>query len=87
MAAGHSIGDCGMRSQALNAALANGSTPSTLVVGRSDRVYNRTLMDLMATRATNVTEWDTSHSPVLSRPELVVELLRGLDPEDSVPLA
>ncbi len=63
------------------------STPSTLVVGRSDRVYNRTLMDLMATRATNVTEWDTSHSPVLSRPDLVVELLRGLDPEDSVPLA
>jgi len=54
-------------------------TPSTFVFGRHDRVYHRQLVDEMAARATTVIEWDTSHSPVLSRPDLVAELLSGLD--------
>jgi hypothetical protein len=37
----------------------------------------------MATRATNVVEWDTSHSPFLSQPQLVADLLieiaKGVD--------
>ncbi len=32
----------------------------------------------MSDRATNVVEWDTSHSPFFSRPELVADLLAGL---------
>ena len=32
----------------------------------------------MATNADHVVEWDTSHSPMLSRPELVADLLADL---------
>jgi hypothetical protein len=32
----------------------------------------------MATNAQHVVEWDTSHSPMLSRPELVADLLADL---------
>jgi hypothetical protein len=32
----------------------------------------------MAQRATHVVEWNTSHSPMLSRPDLIVDLLDGL---------
>jgi hypothetical protein len=32
----------------------------------------------MAERATHVVEWNTSHSPMLSRPDLIVDLLDGL---------
>lgn len=54
-------------------------TPSTFVIGRYDRVFNRKLMDEMASRAATVMEWDTSHSPMLSRPDLVVDLLDSID--------
>lgn len=54
-------------------------TPSTFVFGRHDRVYNRQLVDEMASRAATVIEWDTSHSPVLSRPDLVAGLLSSID--------
>jgi pimeloyl-ACP methyl ester carboxylesterase len=54
-------------------------TPSTFVFGRDDLVYNRRLVDEMAARATTVIEWDTSHSPPLSRPDLVVDLLRSVE--------
>jgi pimeloyl-ACP methyl ester carboxylesterase len=50
-------------------------TPSTYVVGRQDRVLDPDLQRVMARRARDVIEWDTSHSPMLSRPELVVDLL------------
>jgi pimeloyl-ACP methyl ester carboxylesterase len=56
------------------------STPSTLVIGRQDRVLHRSLFDELAPRVDTVVEWDTSHSPMLSRPDLVVDLLRELDP-------
>ena len=50
-------------------------TPSTYVVGRQDRVVQPDLQRDMARRASAVIEWDTSHSPMVSRPELVVDLL------------
>jgi hypothetical protein len=42
-------------------------------------VFNRKLMEEMASRAAIVIEWDTSHSPMLSQPELVVDLLDSID--------
>ena len=54
-------------------------TPSTFVFGRDDLVYHRKLVEEMASRAATVIEWDTSHSPVLSRPDHVVELLSNID--------
>ena len=53
-------------------------TPSMFVVGRDDRVYHRQLVNEMAARAATVLEWDTSHAPLLSRPDLVVDLLIGI---------
>ena len=54
-------------------------TPSTYVVGRHDRAFHPQLVDEMASRAATVTEWETSHSPLLSRPHLVVDLLARID--------
>jgi pimeloyl-ACP methyl ester carboxylesterase len=54
-------------------------TPSTYVVGRNDRAFHRQLVDEMASRAATVIEWDTSHSPLLSRPDLVADLLARID--------
>lgn len=51
---------------------------STYVICRRDRVINPDLQREMAQRATRVVEWDTSHCPMLSRPDLIVELLDGL---------
>jgi pimeloyl-ACP methyl ester carboxylesterase len=58
-------------------------TPSTYVVGRHDCVFHPDLVKEMSGRATTAVEWDTSHSPNLSRPELVADLLSGLDPADA----
>jgi pimeloyl-ACP methyl ester carboxylesterase len=54
-------------------------TPSTYVVGRHDRAFHRQLVDEMASRAATVIEWDTSHSPLLSRPDLVGDQLARID--------
>ena len=54
-------------------------TPSTYVVGRHDRAFHPQLVDDMASRAATVIEWETSHSPLLSRPHLVVDLLARID--------
>jgi pimeloyl-ACP methyl ester carboxylesterase len=54
------------------------TTPSTYVVGRHDRVVHPDLQRAMAMRASHVVEWETSHAPMLSRPELVVGLLDRL---------
>ena len=59
------------------------TTPSTFVIGRDDAVFSRALIDEMAKRATEVIEWPTSHSPVLSRPDLVVDLLDRLSSGDA----
>jgi pimeloyl-ACP methyl ester carboxylesterase len=52
--------------------------PSTYVVGRHDRLFPGEVGARMAERAETQVEWDTSHSPNLSRPDLVVELLGSL---------
>ena len=73
-----------LRSQALQtmldtpARVAWRDTPSTSVMTREDRTMNTELQREMAPRAKHVVEWDTSHSPVLSRPDLVVDLLDSL---------
>jgi pimeloyl-ACP methyl ester carboxylesterase len=54
------------------------TTPSTYVIGRHDRVFNGEVAAKMAARATLRIEWDTSHSPNLARPDLVVDLIEGL---------
>ena len=52
--------------------------PSTFVVALRDRVVHPDLQREMARRANHVVEWDTSHMPMLSRPDLVIDLLNGL---------
>jgi pimeloyl-ACP methyl ester carboxylesterase len=49
--------------------------PSTYVVCTDDRAVTPPLQRRMARHATHVVEWPTSHSPFLSRPELVVDLI------------
>lgn len=52
--------------------------PSTYVVCTEDRALTPTLQRNLATRCDEVVEWPTSHSPFLSRPDLVVGLLTRL---------
>ncbi len=49
--------------------------PSTFVVCTRDRAILPALQRRIAQRASSVVEWDTSHSPFASRPELVADLL------------
>src|ERR1700674_4454785 len=49
--------------------------PSTYVVCTEDRAIAPELQRRLASRTNEVVEWPTSHSPFLSRPDLVVELL------------
>ncbi|XQE78310.1 alpha/beta fold hydrolase [Streptomyces microflavus] len=53
-------------------------TPSTYVVCAGDRAIDPALQRTMAARCTGVREWCTGHSPFVSRPVLVVELVREL---------
>ena len=52
--------------------------PSTYVVCAQDRAIFPELQRSMSRRASSVVEWDTSHSPFASRPELVADLLEAL---------
>jgi pimeloyl-ACP methyl ester carboxylesterase len=54
---------------------------STYVVCSDDQTIAPESQRKMATNATHVVEWDTSHSPMLSRPELVADLLADLAAE------
>ncbi len=60
--------------------------PSTYVVCSEDRAIPASLQRQLAARAGTVVEWPTSHSPFLSRPDLVAELLAtcavGAEPGD-----
>ena len=56
------------------------TTPSTYVVCRQDRALDPAVQRRMARRCTQVREWATSHSPFISRPDLVVDLLIELEP-------
>jgi len=51
---------------------------STYVVCSDDQTIAPESQRKMATNANHVVEWDTSHSPMLSRPELVADLLTDL---------
>jgi pimeloyl-ACP methyl ester carboxylesterase len=52
--------------------------PSTYVVCTDDRTIHPDTQREMAKHATDVVEWDTSHSPMLSQPDLVADLLAEL---------
>jgi pimeloyl-ACP methyl ester carboxylesterase len=52
--------------------------PSTYVVCGEDRAIPPSLQRIMAKRAGEVTEWQTSHSPFASRPDLVADLVERL---------
>jgi pimeloyl-ACP methyl ester carboxylesterase len=52
--------------------------PSTYAVCRDDMIVHPDLQRLLASRCTTSVEWDTGHSPFLSRPELVTDLLVAL---------
>jgi pimeloyl-ACP methyl ester carboxylesterase len=52
--------------------------PSTYVVCTDDRALHPDTQREMARHAVDVIEWDTSHSPMLSQPEQVAELLATL---------
>ena len=51
------------------------SVPSTYVVCARDLTVAPDLQRAMAERATDVVEWPTGHSPMLSRPALVADLV------------
>jgi pimeloyl-ACP methyl ester carboxylesterase len=52
--------------------------PSTYVVCEADESVHLDLQREMAARATHTLSWPTSHSPFLSRPQLVIDLLGDL---------
>ncbi|MFD9545551.1 alpha/beta hydrolase [Streptomyces sp. NPDC060022] len=52
--------------------------PSTYVVCAMDRAIDPSLQRRMASRCTDVREWQTGHSPFVGQPELIVKLLREL---------
>jgi len=52
--------------------------PSTYAVCLRDNIMHPDLQRILARRATNAVEWDTSHSPFLSRPDLVAGLLADI---------
>ncbi len=52
--------------------------PSTYVVCTEDRAIAPMMQRTLARRCGDVVEWPTSHSPFVSRPELVTELLATL---------
>lgn len=54
------------------------STPSTYIVCAKDEALAPSIQRRMAQRAGAVVEWDCSHSPMLSRPGELVDLLDGL---------
>ena len=51
------------------------TTPSTYVVCTEDLTVAPDLQRAMAERATDVVQWPTGHCPMLSRPDLVADLL------------
>ncbi len=54
--------------------------PSTYALCTDDRAIHPEHQRVLAACCTDVVEWPTSHSPFLSQPELVTDLLLGLVP-------
>ena len=59
--------------------------PSTYAVCNSDNIVHPDLQRILARRADHVVEWPTGHSPFLSRPDLVADLLVDLARVDGGP--
>lgn len=53
-------------------------TESTYIVCEEDLAVSEQVQERMAKRCTRTTRWPTSHSPMLSRPELLIALLAEL---------
>jgi pimeloyl-ACP methyl ester carboxylesterase len=53
-------------------------TPSTYVVCAQDQAIDPGLQRKMASRCTDVREWQAGHSPFVGQPDLIVELLQEL---------
>ena len=51
------------------------ATPSTYVVTTGDQGVHPDLQRILARRCTTAVEWPTGHSPFLSRPDLLADLL------------
>jgi pimeloyl-ACP methyl ester carboxylesterase len=60
------------------AAVAWRAKPSTYVVCANDLAIHPDLQRVLAKRCSNSIEWNSDHSPFLSQPDRVAELLRGL---------
>jgi len=56
--------------------------PSTYAVCTLDNIVHPDLQRILARRADRVVEWPTGHSPFLSRPDLVVDLLAAMSCSD-----
>ena len=54
------------------------SRPSTYALCTEDNIVHPDLQRVLARRADDVVEWPTGHSPFLSRPDLVADLLTRL---------
>jgi pimeloyl-ACP methyl ester carboxylesterase len=65
------------------AAVAWRHRPSTYVVCSLDNIVHPQLQRILSRRADQVEEWPTGHSPFLSRPDLVADLLVGLARSES----
>ena len=59
------------------------TTPSTYVRCEHDRALRPEIQERFAARCNDAISWPTSHSAFLSRPDLVVDLIRTLHPTDS----
>jgi pimeloyl-ACP methyl ester carboxylesterase len=51
---------------------------STYILCENDLVLSEQVQERMAKRCTRVTRWPTGHSPMLSRPEMLIDLLAEL---------
>ncbi len=52
--------------------------PTTYAICTDDQIVHPGLQAVLARRCTHQVEWPTDHSPFLSRPDLVVDLLEGM---------
>ena len=52
--------------------------PSTYAICALDNIVHPDLQRILARRATTSVEWPTGHSPFLSRPDLVADLLSSV---------
>ncbi|WP_218105142.1 alpha/beta hydrolase [Micromonospora rhizosphaerae] len=59
--------------------------PSTYVVCTQDRAIDAGLQRMMAARCDSIREWQSGHSPLIGRPELVIDLVEELLDASDIP--